>query len=107
MTTTLCFRANAWKAFVVGPGTGSASLKYSWSSDWQKYWERNNSCVQIICAPFLAACAARPSAFFRFAAGSGEHEVWIRPSLTTFDFEFVFVFDTLSNSLKGGRPQPD
>ena len=40
---------------VVGPGIVSASLKKRWSSAWQKYCERNSSCVQMICAPCLAA----------------------------------------------------
>ena len=36
------------KASVVGPGIDSARRKKAWSSDWQKYWERNSSWVQMI-----------------------------------------------------------
>src|ERR1039457_1187412 len=82
MTTTLCFFASLQKASVLGPGIFSASLKFVWSSLWQKYCERKSSCVQIIFAPDLAARSARARVFFRFAAGLAETEVWISPSLT-------------------------
>ena len=53
--TTRCFFASLQKASVLGPGMDSASWKFSWSSLWQKYWERNNSWVQMIFAPAFAA----------------------------------------------------
>src|ERR1039458_1242501 len=85
MMTTLCFFASLQKASVVGPGIFSASLKFLWSSLWQKYCERKSSCVQIIFAPDFAARSARARVFFRFAAGLAETEVWISPSLTSVD----------------------
>jgi hypothetical protein len=34
---------------------GSAKSKITASCLWQKYWDRNNSCRQMICAPRWAA----------------------------------------------------
>src|SRR5437773_12530717 len=82
ITTTLHFRASLWKASVLGPGIGSASLKQPWSSRWQKYCERKSSWVQMICAPAWAARWAARKVFFKFAPGSGEQAVWTRPSTT-------------------------
>jgi hypothetical protein len=48
----------------------SASLKFSWSSLWQKYCDVNSSWVQMICAPCLAARSARASVFWRLVLGS-------------------------------------
>ena len=48
MTTAPCFFASSPNASVLGPGIVSASLKKRWSSTWQKYCERNSSCVQTI-----------------------------------------------------------
>ena len=36
ITTPFSFFASAPSDFVDGPGTGSASSKFAWSSDWQK-----------------------------------------------------------------------
>src|ERR1022692_2302898 len=47
ITTTPRFFASFPRASVLGPGIVSASLKFSWSSLWQKYRERNSSCVQM------------------------------------------------------------
>src|SRR5437773_7436980 len=80
--TTSCFLASVRNASVLGPGTGSARAKYLWSSLWQKYCERKSSCVQMICAPALAARSAARKVFFEFAPGSGEQAVWTRPSTT-------------------------
>src|ERR1017187_8467905 len=82
MTTTLCFFASLQKASVLGPGIFSASLKFSWSSLWQKYCERKSCCVQMIFAPDFAARSTSTMVFFRFASGFAETEVWISPSLT-------------------------
>ncbi len=55
MTTALYFLASLANASVDGPGIVSASAKKRWSSTWQKYCERNSSCVQMIFAPFFSA----------------------------------------------------
>src|ERR1043165_4145137 len=80
--TDLYFLAILQNASVVGPAIFSASLKCSWSSTWQKYCERKSSCVQMICAPCFAAFSTSVSCFLRFAFGSTEQLVWIRPSFT-------------------------
>src|SRR5271165_1440920 len=81
-TATPCLLASAWKASVVGPGTLSASLKFSWSSLWQKYLERKSSCVQMMFAPRRAAFPARASVFPRLAAGSTEQACWRSPRVS-------------------------
>src|SRR6185369_9822537 len=90
--TALYFLAILAKASVLGPGMLSAIPKYLWSSLWQKYCDRNNSWVQMICAPCLAARSARASVFFRFVAVSIEAADWIRPSFTTWDAA-RFIYD--------------
>src|SRR5665213_3065877 len=82
MMTTLCFLASLQKASVLGPGIFSASLKFAWSSLWQKYCERKSSCVQMIFAPDFAARPTSARVFLRFTSGRAEAEVWISPSLT-------------------------
>src|SRR5579863_696193 len=82
MTTTPCFFASFWNASVLGPGMRSASLKYLWSSLWQKYCERKSSCVQMMFAPAFAARSAAASVFLRLADRSAEQEVCSRPSVT-------------------------
>src|SRR5271157_2446126 len=82
ITTTPCFFASFPKASVVGPGILSASLKFSWSSLWQKYRERKSSCVQIMFAPRRAAFSARASALPVFSAGSSEQACWRSPRVT-------------------------
>src|SRR5260221_7415704 len=103
MMTTECFLANFWNAAVLGPGMGSASLKYLWSSDWQKYSERNNSWVQIIRAPCFAARSASARVFLRLAAGSGEQEGWSSPSLTVPEEEERFMAGEEVARGRGGR----
>ena len=90
MTTTLCFFASFWSASVPGPGMGSANAKYLWSSLWQKYCERNNSCVQMICAPAPAARSAARKVFFRFASGSGEQRLCNSASATVEEERFIY-----------------
>src|SRR5579862_570515 len=97
MTTVLCFFASLQKASVLGPGIFSASLKFSWSSLWQKYCERNNSCVQIIFAPDLAARSMSAMVFFRFASGLADTSVWMRPSLSS-DEAGLFMAQDLTGS---------
>src|ERR1017187_2708681 len=81
-TATPCFFASFSKASVVGPGILSASLKFPWSSLWQKYRERKSSCVQMMFAPRRAAFSARATVFPRLAAGSSEQACWRSPSVT-------------------------
>src|SRR5271169_5389873 len=83
MMTTWYRLASRQKASVPGPGIFSASLKFAWSSLWQKYCERKSSCVQMIFAPDLAARSTRARVFLRFAPVRTEASVWMRPSLTT------------------------
>ena len=92
MSTTECFLANLCRASVVGPGIRSASLKFSWSSLWQKYWERNSSWVQMICAPWRAARSTSARVRFRLTAGEGEQLVCSRPNFTTEDFFMAGVY---------------
>src|SRR5271165_787421 len=82
MTATPRFLASSWKASVVGPGIRSASLKFRWSSSWQKYRERKSSWVQIMFAPRRAASPARESVLPRLAAGSSEQACWRSPRVT-------------------------
>src|SRR6266480_1441929 len=89
MMTARCFFASFRNASVVGPGMVSASLKYLWSSSWQKYWERKSSCVQMIFAPDFAARSTAARVFFRLAAGSGEQAVWIKPTFTFEEESFI------------------
>ena len=89
---------------VLGPGIGSASLKYSWSSLWQKYCERKSSCVQMICAPRRAAAAMRSRVRAKFSSGSGEQRDWISPSVTAGDV-WAWVFSSSSfHRRRAGRP---
>ena len=67
---------------MVGPGIGSARPKFAWSSVWQKYWLRNSSCRQTICAPFRAASPMPAIAFCRFSSGSVLQRICTRPSVT-------------------------
>src|SRR4026208_1976640 len=85
MMTALYFFASFEKASVEGPGIVSASAKKRWSSTWQKYCDRNSSCVQKIFAPLLRACSARASWRARFFFGSSPHVIWERPTLTMVD----------------------
>src|SRR5207245_10281449 len=80
MITTLCFFASFRNAAVLAPGIVSASRKYLWSALWQKYCERNNSCVQMICAPSRAARSAARRVRFKLAPGAGEQRVCSKPS---------------------------
>src|SRR5687767_6630406 len=83
MITALYFFATFPSASVLGPGIVSATLKNRWSSNWQKYCERNSSCVQMICAPFFPASSARRTWFLRFSAGLSLHAICVRPTRTT------------------------
>src|SRR4051812_3575389 len=71
-------------AAVVGPGIGSARSKNAWSSDWQKYGDRNSSGRQTTSAPRRAASRTRAIAFSRFSARSVEQLICTRPSVNTF-----------------------
>src|SRR5687767_14837179 len=82
MTTTPYFFAIFPSASVLGPGMVSAVLKKRWSSIWQKYCVRNISCVQITCAPALAACSTRRTWLRRFAAVSSEQAICVRATVT-------------------------
>src|SRR4051794_5250967 len=82
MMTTLCFFASFVNASVLGPGIVSATLKKRWSSTWQKYCERYISCVQMICAPPLAARSIRRVWLARFSRASSEHAICVRPTCT-------------------------
>src|SRR3954451_19248292 len=85
MITTLCFFASLVNASVLGPGMVSATLKKRWSSTWQKYCERYISCVQMICAPALAARSMRRDWLTRFSRGSSEQAICVRPTWTVWD----------------------
>src|SRR2546421_11477054 len=95
MMTALCFLASLENASVLGPGMVSASLKNRWSSTWQKYCDRNSSCVQIIRAPPLAARSTRAICFAKFASASAEQAICVRPMFTMREelefFEFRFI----------------
>jgi hypothetical protein len=79
------------KAFVLGPGIFSASSKFLWFSLWQKYCERKSSCVQMICAPDLAARSMSAMVFLRFASGLAEQSVWSSPNFTIWEAaRFIF-----------------
>src|ERR1043165_8182615 len=86
---------------------GSPRAKYLWSSLWQKYCERNSSCVQMICAPSFAARSAAASVFFRFASGCSEQLVCSSPRWTTFDVDFCMeqmgLFEGRSTALDKHR----
>ena len=73
-----CFLASLPRASVLGPGIFSASLKNRWSSTWQKYCERNISCVETIFAPDFAACSMRRSWFFKLISGVRGREYHLR-----------------------------
>src|SRR6185369_9875046 len=81
MITILCSAAIGPSAAVVGPGIGSARSKNAWSSDWQKYCDRNSSGRQTTSAPRWAASRTRAIAFSRLAARSVEQLIWTRPSV--------------------------
>src|SRR6185436_13975629 len=81
MITTLVWRAVSASASVVRPGIGSARSKFAWSSAWQKYWLRNSSGRQTICAPRPAAPAMCAIARARLSSGSGEQRICTRPIL--------------------------
>src|SRR6266404_1129848 len=87
--TVFFWRATLPRASVDGPGIVSANLKSSMSSVWQKYCDRNSSCRQTICAPFLTASPMREIAFFRFASGFDSQAIWIRPTLTLLAAAFL------------------
>src|SRR5262249_6187630 len=80
MTILFSF-ATAESASVVGPGTFSARSKSAWSSRWQKYCVRNNSGRHTISAPTLAAWRTLSQARPRLSSGSGEQDIWIRPTV--------------------------
>src|ERR1022692_64435 len=82
ITTTPRFFASFPRASVLGPGIVSASLKFSWSSLWQKYRERHTSCVRMMWAPSREAFSARARVFPRVAAGSPEQACWRSPRVT-------------------------
>src|SRR5882724_6396492 len=82
MTTTLASFATRASASLDGPGIGSASSKFAWSSVWQKYRERKSSGRQITCAPASAASRTRATARSRFSRGSVEQRIWMRPKVT-------------------------
>src|SRR5882724_9865035 len=82
MTTTLASFATRASASLDGPGIGSASSKFAWSSVWQKYRERKSSGRQITCAPAFAASRTRATARSRFSRGSLEQRIWMRPKVT-------------------------
>ena len=58
--TTPYFLATFASASVLGPGIDSANLKNRWSSTWQKYCDRNISCVAMIFAPALRRLLDQP-----------------------------------------------
>ena len=82
--TTPSSPASRPSSAVLGPGIGSARAKWAWSSVWQKYWLRNSSCRQTICAPFPAASRTPATAFLMFSAGSDEQAICTSPSRTLF-----------------------
>src|SRR5688500_1222616 len=85
MITALYFFASLLNASVDGPGMVSASAKKRWSSTWQKYCERNSSCVEKIFAPLFSAFSTRASWLARFFWGSSPHAICERPTLTIVD----------------------
>ena len=82
MTTTPYCLAILPSASVLGPGIDSASWKNRWSSVWQKYWDRNISCVAMTFAPALAACSTSRTWCSRLAAGSAEQAICVSPTWT-------------------------
>ena len=60
----------------------SARPKNRWSSTWQKYCDRNSSCVQTMRAPDFMARSARRTWLSRLATGSSPHDICVRPTLT-------------------------
>ena len=66
-------------ASVDGPGIDSARSNRSAFSSRQKYCERNNSCRQTTCAPFLAASRILARAFSRFSCGIVEQDICTSP----------------------------
>src|SRR5688500_18534440 len=91
MITALYFLARFANASVDGPGIDSASAKKRWSSTWQKYCERNSTCVQKILAPFFSACSASASWLARFFFGSSPHVICEKPTLTVVDEAIVLI----------------
>src|SRR2546430_11232420 len=77
MMTTPSSRETSSRADVDLPGTSSANAKFLCSSVWQKYWDRNNSGKQTICAPCLAASRMKSSAREKFSAGSVPDRIWM------------------------------
>src|SRR6266852_2440081 len=85
MITTSSSRASLERAWVEGPGTGSASAKSSVFSSRQKYCDRNSSCRQTIWAPRPAASRIRRWALARFSSGASEQLICARPTLNFSD----------------------
>src|SRR5262245_19729989 len=78
--TTLYSLASLVITVVDSPGIGSAKSKRSASSFRQKYWERNSSWRQMICAPALAASTTLAAAFSRFSEGLVEQDICTSPT---------------------------
>ncbi len=75
MITALYFFASLQNASVDGPGMVSASAKKRWSSTWQKYCERNSSCVQKIFAPFFRRLLGEGELVGEVLLGSSPHAI--------------------------------
>src|SRR5260370_4509372 len=102
--TVFFWRATLPRASVDGPGIVSANLKSSIFSVWQKYCDRNSSCRQTICAPFLTASPMREIAFFRFASGFDSQAIWIRPTLTLLAAAFLTMRRSIAKRKRPRRP---
>jgi hypothetical protein len=61
---------------VVGPGILSASLKFPWSSLWQKYCERKSSWVQMMFAPRRAASLGEGERLLQVGRRIAEQACW-------------------------------
>src|SRR5712664_3282952 len=103
--TVFCRLATLLRASVDGPGIVSANLKSSMSSVWQKYCDRNSSCRQTICAPFLTASPMREIAFFRFASGFDSQAIWIRPTLTLLAAAFLTMRRSIAKRKRPRCPE--
>src|SRR5688500_4257612 len=85
--------ANSFAIFprcsVEGPCIGSARLKRSVSSRWQKYCERNISGRQIIFAPFPAASRTNSPALCKLSSTSADIAICTNPIV---NLSLVLIF---------------
>src|SRR5258708_30199588 len=84
---------------VDGPGTGSAGSKSEASSVRQKYSPQNNSSMQMICAPRLAASRILAVALARFSPAFLVERIWIRPTVNLFDMENIVPRSSMKTEL--------